>query len=68
VISNVMGALLQALEITFFEMQRKNSNKKITQKRKKAFHLTKRLYFFLLWTPPIFKPHDFLIFYSFKII
>jgi len=46
VISNVMGALLQALEITFFEVQRKNSNKKITQKRKKAFHLTKRLYFF----------------------
>jgi hypothetical protein len=67
VISNVMGALLQALEITFFEVQRKNNNKK-KPKKEKSFTSYKTFVFFSLWTPPIFKPHDFLIFYSFKII
>jgi hypothetical protein len=55
----------QALEI-MFEMQRKKSNENITRK-KKAFQLTKHDFFFssFLSTPLIFKPHNFLLSYSF---
>jgi hypothetical protein len=57
-----MEVLPQALE-NIFEIQRKMSNEKITRK-KKTFQLTKKTFFFL-WIPPIFKPHNFLISYSF---
>jgi hypothetical protein len=40
-----MGAVPQALEIVF-EVQRKRSNEKITRKKKKAFQLTKCVFFF----------------------
>ncbi len=64
-----MGALSQALDI-IFEVQRKRSNEKITKKEEKSFQLTKRTVFLFssLWTPPTFKPHNFLIYYSFKTI
>ncbi len=58
--------LPQVLEI-IFEMQRKMSNEKITRK-KKVFQLRKHgffSFFFPLWTLPTFKPHNFLISYSF---
>jgi hypothetical protein len=58
-----MRVLPQALEI-IFEVQRKRCNEKITRK-KKAFQLTKFVFFSPLWISPIFKPHSFLIFYSF---
>jgi hypothetical protein len=60
VIKNVMGVLPQALEITF-EVQRKMSNKKITRKKKKAFQLIVFFFFSSLWSPPTFKPCNFLI-------
>jgi hypothetical protein len=61
-----MKALPQALEI-IFEMQRKKSNEKLTKKRSKLFaYKTQFLNFFLSLDPfPIFKPHNFLISYSF---
>jgi hypothetical protein len=58
-----MGALLQALEISF-EMQKKKGNEKITRK-KNLFQLAKCIFFPSLWTFLIFKPHNFPIFYSF---
>jgi hypothetical protein len=57
-----MGPLPQALEI-IFEMQMKKISEKII-----AFQLTKPFFFFFFfsfWTPPTFKPHNFLNFYSF---
>jgi hypothetical protein len=41
-------------------------NTKHSQEKKKAFQLTKCVFFFfsLLWTPSTFKPHNFLISYS----
>jgi hypothetical protein len=60
------SATSSSLEI-IFQMQRKTSNEKIT-KQKKAFQLTKQHFFSSLWTPPIFKPHNFLISYSFQMI
>jgi hypothetical protein len=54
-----MRTLPQVLKINF-ELQRKMSNEKIT--RKITFQLIKHIFF--LWTPPTFKPHNFLIFYS----
>ncbi len=62
---NVMGALLQVLEISF-EVQRKMNNEKI-KRRKISFltYKTRFFSFFLLWTPHTFKLHNFLIFYSF---
>jgi hypothetical protein len=57
----------QALEI-IFEMQGQKSNEKITRK-KKLFNLQNTIFFSpSLWTPLIFKPHNFLISYSFKTI
>jgi hypothetical protein len=43
---------------------------KNNEKRNKISNLqNKFIYlFFLLWTPPTFKPHNFFIFYSFKMI
>jgi hypothetical protein len=64
-----MGVVPQALEITF-EVQRKKNNEKITRRNNKLSNLQK-LFFFLfssLWTPPTFKPNNFLISYSFKMI
>jgi hypothetical protein len=61
-----MGTLPQVLEI-IFEVQRKMSNEKIT-KRKISFPAYKTCFVFpfsSLWTPPTFKPHNFLIYYSF---
>jgi len=58
-----MGTLFQVLEI-MFEVQRKMSNEKITR-RKVNFSIYKTFFFFFLWTPPIFKPHNFFISYSF---
>jgi hypothetical protein len=46
-----MGTLLQILEI-IFEVKRKRNNEKV--------------FFFPLWTPPTFKLHNFIIFYSIK--
>jgi hypothetical protein len=59
-LKNVMGALPQALKI-IFEMQRKKSNEKITR-RNKSFPTYKMCacVFFFLWTPFIFKSHNFL--------
>jgi hypothetical protein len=50
-----MGALCQALEISF-EVQTKRSNEKITRKKKKAFQLTNCVcvFFFLLFGPLLF--------------
>jgi hypothetical protein len=63
-----MGVLPQALEIAF-EMQRKKSNEKITKKKKKSFPTYKTCFLFSsLWTPLIFKLHNFLISYSFQMI
>jgi hypothetical protein len=56
-----MRALPQALEI-IFEVQRKESNKKITR-RKIIFSTYKMRFFFSLWTPPTFKAFDFLSFF-----
>jgi hypothetical protein len=63
-----MGVLPQALEI-IFEVQRKRSNGK-TPRRKVSFPTYKMhfIFIFSLWTPPIFKPHNFLIYYSFQTI
>jgi hypothetical protein len=63
-----MKTLPQVLEI-IFQVQRKMSNEKITR-REINFQLTKQVFFpfFFLWTPPTFKPHYFLISYSFKAI
>jgi hypothetical protein len=58
--------LLQALEI-MFEVQRKRINEKITRK-KKTFPTYKTFLFLFLWTPFAFKPHNFLISYSFETI
>jgi hypothetical protein len=55
-----MGVLHEVLEI-IFEVQRKMSIGKIT-KREIRFQFTKHVFF---GTPPILKPHNFLIFYSF---
>jgi hypothetical protein len=56
-----MGTLPQTLEIVFFKCKGKKNNEKIgKKKKKKAFQVTK-----YVWTPPIFKSHHFLIFYSF---
>ncbi len=51
------------LEI-IFEVQKKRSNEIITRK-KISFPAYKMSFFFSssLWTPPIFKPHNFLVFY-----
>jgi hypothetical protein len=56
-----MGTLPQVLEI-IFEVQRKMNNEKITI-REINFPTYKKNK--NLWTPPIFKPHKFLISYSF---
>jgi hypothetical protein len=62
-----MGVLPQALEI-IFEMQRKRSNEKIIRK-KKVFSTYKMYYLFIYFLfsldPLTFKPHNFIIFYSF---
>jgi hypothetical protein len=60
-----MGMLPQGLEI-IFEVQKKKSNEKITR-REINFLIYKTCFFpfFFLWTPPIFKPHNFIISYSF---
>jgi hypothetical protein len=57
-----MGVLPRVLEI-IFEVQRKMSNETII-KRKISFP-TYTTRFFSFWIPPTFKPHSFLIFYSF---
>jgi hypothetical protein len=59
-----MGVLPQVLEI-FFEVRRKMNNEKIT--RREISFPTYKTHFFL-WTPPTFKPHNFLISYSLKTI
>jgi hypothetical protein len=60
-----MGALPQALEI-IFEVQKKRCNENIIR-RKISLPTNKTCFlpFFPLWTPSTFKPHDFLISYSF---
>jgi len=60
-----MGVLPEVLEI-IFEMQRKMNNEKVT--RREISFPTYKTFFFPLWTLPIFKPHNFLISYSFKMI
>jgi hypothetical protein len=57
-----MRVLPQVLEI-IFEVQRKMNNEKITRKEI-SFPIYKT--FFFLWTPPTFKPHNFLILIHFK--
>ncbi len=56
----------QALEI-IFEMYLGKGIMKKEQEKKKTFQLTKHIFsfFVFLWTPPTFKLHNFLIFYSF---
>jgi len=67
VISNVKGALPQALESSL-NCKGKGVMKK-NSKKKKAFQLTKHIFFFFfLVTPLIFKLHNFLIFESFSTI
>jgi hypothetical protein len=60
-----MGAVPQVLEI-IFEVQRKMNNEKITI-RLINFPTYKTCFFFQFpfWTPLTFKPHNFLISYSF---
>jgi hypothetical protein len=60
-----MGVLLQTLEI-IFEVQTKRTNEKVTR-REMNFPTYKTCFFpfFSLWIPPTFKPHNFLICYSF---
>jgi len=60
-----MGTLLQVLKI-IFEVHKKMNNEKIT--RKEIIFPTYKTRFSFLWTLHIFKPRNFLIFYSFKII
>jgi hypothetical protein len=63
-----MGVLLQVLEI-IFEMQMNMSNEKITRREINFPTYKPRFFsFFFLRTPPTFKPHNFLISYSFKMI
>jgi len=61
-----MKVLPQALKI-IFEMQRKRSNEKLTKKEKKLFTYKTQFFKKILsfWTSLIFKPHNFLISYSF---
>jgi len=61
-----MGVLPQALEI-IFEVQKKRSNEKITRRKMSLPTYKMHFYFYFssLWTPPTFKPHNFLISYSF---
>jgi hypothetical protein len=64
-----MGTLPQGLEITF-EVQRKKNNEKITR-RTLSFPTYKRCFVFIFSsfrTPPTFKPNNFLVSYSFKMI
>ncbi len=64
-IQNVVRALPQALEIILV-VQMKMSNEKVArEKKKKAFQLTKHVFFSSLWTPPTFKASNFLISCSF---
>jgi hypothetical protein len=58
-----MGALPQALEI-IFKVQTKKSNEKITRRKNKVLNVENVL-FSPLWTPNIFKPHNFYISFSF---
>jgi hypothetical protein len=59
-----MGTLTQVLEI-IFEVQKKLNNEKITR-REISFPTYKTCFKKkTFWTPPTFKPHNFLIFYSF---
>jgi hypothetical protein len=51
-------------------MQKTRSNEKLTKKnmknkKNKFFSKLQNVFFSFLWTPPTFKPHNFLIFYSF---
>jgi len=62
-----MGTLLQVLEM-ILEMQRKMSNGKITRRDKISNLQSTFIFFSFPWTPPSFKPHNFLISYSFKMI
>jgi hypothetical protein len=66
VIKNIMGTLLQVLEI-IFEVQNKRNNEKIIR-REISFPIYKTHFFpfFCLLTPPTCKPHNFLISYSFE--
>jgi hypothetical protein len=57
VIWNVMGALL-ALD-TIFEVQRKRSNNKKTNKLSNLHNMVFFFFFGSLWTPPTFKAHYF---------
>jgi hypothetical protein len=58
-----MRVLTQVLEI-IFEVQRNMNNEKITR-RETSFPNYKTWFFFFWWMPPIFKPQNFLISYSF---
>ncbi len=60
-----MVVLPQDLKI-IFEVQRKMNNQKITIKER-SFP-TYKTRFFPPWTPPTFKPHNFLISYSYSMI
>jgi hypothetical protein len=63
-----MRALPQATEI-IFEVQRKRSNERIKTTKNKLFSLQNTIFFPYLWTPPTFKPHNFLIhFKQFKML
>jgi hypothetical protein len=63
-----MGALFQALEI-IYEVQMKRNNEIIIIFKKKLSNLQDMFFSFSLWTPnPTFKPHNFDISYSFKMI
>jgi len=63
-----MRVLPQSLE-SIFEVQMKRVNEKMTRK-KIGFPTYKTRFFFFpsLWTPHTFKPHNFLISYSFSTI
>ncbi len=61
-----MGVLPQVLEIIF--KCKGHGVKENNKEKKEAFQVTKNIVFFFflsLWTPLGFKPHDFLISYSF---
>jgi len=64
-----MKVLPQALEI-IFKMLLKKSNEKITKKEINFSTYKTHFFpfFFSFWTLPIFKAHNFFIFYSFKTI
>jgi len=70
VIQNVIGAPSPAVQIIFEMQSQGTSQKKKSSKENTFFPTAKHFFFsfFFILTPPTFKPHNFLISYSFQAI